>query len=94
MKEFIDKNTEATPPITGTYINRANLMAIQGFQDKTTIPLPNGGYLETNSDGATLTTTFVKENGILTVTEVFSGEFTITKTTTISQNGTITEVVS
>ena len=87
MVDFKDKTSEAK----GTPINRAALMAIQGFQAKTTKFNADGSITETNSDGHTLTTTF-KEDG--SITETFVGEKTITKTTSFGDNGDITEVVS
>lgn len=85
MIEFIDK----TSTQSGTPINRANLMAIQGFVAKTTVFNADGSITETNSKGETLTTTF----GTNTITERFVGKFTITKTTTFN-DGSITEVLS
>lgn len=74
----------------GTPINRANLMAIQGFIAKNTVFNADGSIVETNSKGETLTTTF----GTNTITEKFKGSFTITKTTTFNTNGSISEVIS
>jgi hypothetical protein len=87
LKEFIDKTAEKS----GTRINRRNLFAIQGFIGSTTIFMADGSVVETNADGETLTTRF---NGDGTITEVFSGEKTITKTTTFNSNGSITEALS
>ena len=86
MIEFIDKTTSKS----GTPINRANLMAIQGFVDKNTVFNSDGSITETNGKGETLTTTF---NGN-TVTEIFVGEKTITKTITFGNDGSIEEVLS
>lgn len=87
MIEFIDKTTGRS----GTRINRAALMALQGFVAKTTVFDTNGSITETNGSGHTLTTTF-NSNG--TITEKFVGEKTLTKTTTFNADGTITEVIS
>ena len=87
MKEFVDE----TAGKAGTDINRAALMAIQGFQAKTTKFNADGSITETNSDGHTLTTTFNDDGSI---TDTFVGEKTITKTTTFKDDGNITEVVS
>ena len=86
MKEFIDKTAE----LQGTPINRANLMAIQGFQSKETVFNPDGSIVETNADGETLTTTFAADG---TITETFVGQKTITKTTTFTDSGIIRELV-
>ena len=75
----------------GTPINRANLMAIQGFVAKTTRFNSDGSIVETNSKGETLTTTF-NANG--SITEKFVGAKTITKTTTFNSDGTISESIS
>lgn len=74
----------------GTPINRANLMAIQGFTAKTIVFNTNGSITETNASGETLTTTF----GTNSITETFKGKYTITKTTTFNSNGSISEVIS
>lgn len=87
MIEFIDK----TSTQAGTKINRANLMAIQGFVAKTTTFNSDGSITERNANGETLTTIF-NSNG--TITERFVGKKTITKTTTFNANGTISETLS
>jgi hypothetical protein len=87
MKEFIDK----TSTQNGTPINRANLMAIQGFVAKTTTFNDDGSITETNGSGETLTTTFNADGSI---TERLVGTKTITKTTRFNTDGSITEVLS
>ena len=87
MIDFIDKTTEQN----GTPINRENLMAMQGFQAKTTVFNNDGSITETNEDGHTLTTVFNSDNSI---TETFTGEKTITKTTNFNDDGSISEVIS
>ena len=86
MIEFIDK----TSTQSGTPVNRANLMAIQGFVAKTTVFNADGSITETNSKGETLTTVFNADGSI---TETFKGKYTITKTTTFTDTG-VTEVLS
>ena len=93
MVEFIDKTTEQA----GTPINRKNLMAIQGFvATETTPPTKNEQgeeqIIQTNTEtNEQLITTF-KSNG--QIEEKFIGEKTITKTTTFSADGSISEVIS
>ena len=87
MIEFIDK----TSTQNGTPINRANLMAIQGFMAKTTVFNDDGSIVETNGKGETLTTRFNSDGS---VTETFVGTKTIVKTTTFNSDGSITEVLS
>lgn len=87
MIEFIDKTTS----VSGTPINRANLMAIQGFIAKTTVFNADGSIVETNGKGEKLTTKF-NANG--TITQTFVGTKTITKTTTFNADGSISEVIS
>lgn len=87
MKEFIDQTNEEN----GTPINRANLMAIQGFVGSTVYYGANGEIIETNSNGETLTTV---KNQDGSYTQIFVGEKTITKTTTFNDDRTITEVIS
>lgn len=87
MIEFIDK----TSTQSGTPINRANLMAVQGFVARTTVFNDDGSITETNSKGETLTTDFDVDGSI---TETFVGEKTIVKTTTFNSDGSISEEVS
>lgn len=87
MIEFIDKTSEQQ----GTPINRENLMAIQGFEAKTTTFNDDGSITETNGLGHTKTTIFNDDGSI---TKKFVGEKTITKTTTFNEDGSITEVIS
>ena len=85
MIEFLDR----TSLLTGTPINRANLMAIQGFITKTT-EFRDGKIIETNSKNETLTTEFRGSQ----IIETFKGVKTVVKTTTFCANGEITEVLS
>ena len=87
MIEFIDKTSSQS----GTPINRANLMAIQGFVAKSTVFNADGSITETNGKGETLTTVF-NANG--SITETFKGKFTLTKTTTFNSDGSISEVIA
>lgn len=75
----------------GTPINRANLMAIQGFVAKTTTFKTDGSIVETNSKGEKLTTVFNSDGSI---TETFEGAKKIVKKTTFNSDGSITEVLS
>jgi hypothetical protein len=79
MKEFIDE----TSTVDGTPINRANLMAIQGFLTKDIEFKEDGSIVETNLSGEKLTTVFGSDGSI---TETFNGQKTITKKTTFSGN--------
>ena len=79
MKEFIDE----TSVQSGTPINRANMMAIQGFIGKTIEFLNDGRILETNSSEETKTTEFMSDGSIV---ETFVGEKTISKKTTFESN--------
>lgn len=76
MKEFIDKTSSEK----GTPLNRATMMAIQGFETKTTVFNDDGSIVETNSNGETKTTEFISDGSIV---ETFVGEKTIRKTTKI-----------
>jgi hypothetical protein len=75
----------------GTPMNRANLMAIQGFVAKTTRFNADGSITEVNGNNETLTT---KSNADGSITETFVGKKTITKTTKFNTDGSITEVIS
>ena len=94
MKEFIDKTSEQN----GTEINREAMMALQGFQAKTT-KIDNyyegeerlGTMVtEVNGEGHTLTTLIMNKK----IIETFVGEKTITKTTTFPNYSTMSEVIS
>ena len=87
MTDFIDKTSEKN----GTPLNRENMMALQGFQAKTTVFNDVGSIIETNSKNETLTT---KVNADGSITETFVGEKTITKTTTFNTDGTISVQIS
>ena len=86
MIEIIDKTAEAN----GTPLNRKTLMGMQGFIGGTVI-FSGNQIVETNTDGNRLVTTFNADGSI---TEVFTGEKTITKTTTFGADGAISEVIS
>jgi hypothetical protein len=79
MKDFIDE----TSTVDGTPINRANLMAVQGFIGKDIEFKEDGSIVETNSNGEKLTTVFNSDGSIM---ETFVGEKTINKKTTFSGN--------
>ena len=86
MIEFIDKTSSQS----GTPINRANLMAMQGFVAKSTVFNADGSITETNGKGETLTIVFNNDGSI---TETFVGEKTLIKTTVFNSDGTISEVI-
>ena len=86
LVEFIDKTEEKA----GTKINRKNLMAAQGFMNQETIFVEeDGSIVTTNGDGHIYKVTFNTDGSI---TETFSGEKTIMKTTKFEGNKII-EVV-
>ena len=88
MREFIDK----TATNKGTPINRANMMALQGFENKTTRVLENGDIVETYlGTGHTKTTSIVGAGD--TIQETFVGEKTISKIIRQNSDGSITELV-
>ena len=86
MVEFIDKTADRS----GTPLNRANIMAIQGFEALETT-FNNNTIIQTNAKGETLTTIFNNDGSIV---ETFQGEKTIVKTTIFNANGSISEVIS
>lgn len=87
MKEFVDKTAERD----GTPINREAMMAVQGFEAKTTTFNADGSIVETNANGETKTTTFGADGSIVIT---FSGQKTITKTIVFNSDGRILEVLS
>ena len=86
IRDYIDKSEG----VSGTPINRVNLMGMQGFENSSTVFNADGSITQTNSAGHTLTTVFNDDGSI---TETFVGDKTITKTTTFNEN-IINEVVS
>jgi hypothetical protein len=84
MKEFIDE----TSANEGTPINRANMMAIQGFVGSTITINKDGSVVEESDNGEVLTTR-LKGNSI---EEIFVGEKTIKKITTFGANTIYVEV--
>lgn len=76
---------------TGTPINRALLMAMQGFCGQTTVFNADGSITETNQAGDVKQTVFNADGSI---TETFtSGSHSISKTTTFNPDGSISEVI-
>lgn len=95
MYEFIDKTTATT----GTKINRKALMAIQGFEGCTVTYNDDGSITETNTEGQTRTITFEQNGSTVFITEIFSGEKKIKKTTMITEDdygvvSSVTEVIN
>lgn len=87
MIEFIDK-TSAAP---GTPINRANLMAIQGFVAETTVFNSDGSITKTNDKEETLTIVFNSDGSI---TKTFVGEKTIIMTISFNADGSIKKTIN
>lgn len=85
MIDFVDKTDEQN----GTPINRNNLMAMQGFENRELIISGDGVLTELNTNGEKLILTFGNS-----VEEKFIGEKTITKTTSIFSNGAGKEILS
>lgn len=86
MKEFIDETAEKA----GTDINRAALMAIQGFASSK-VEFNGNVITETFATGEVLTVTFNEDNSI---TEELTGEKTIKKVTTFNNDESIEGAVS
>lgn len=87
MVDFIDKTVDRS----GTPLNRANIMAIQGFEALETAFVNSNTIVQVNAKGETLTTVFNNDGSIV---ETFKGEKTIVKTTIFNSNGSISEVIS
>ena len=79
--EIVEITAADNAQTLGTPINRANLMAIQGFIASTTTFNSDGSITETNGNGETLTITFKSDGSIV---ETFTGKKTITKTTSFN----------
>ena len=87
MIDFIDKtNTQS-----GTPLNRASMMAIQGFVAKKVEFLDTGEIKEKNDNGEVKTTIF-NDDGSITIR--FVGKKTITKNILFGNDDSITEVIS
>ena len=80
MIDFIDETSERE----GTPLNRRNLMAIQGFENKTITINPDGAIVEKDNDTGYTTTTTIESNGDIVV--AFQGEKRTVKRITISDN--------
>lgn len=87
MIEFIDK----TSTQSGTPLNRASMMAIQGFVAKKVEFLDSGEIKEENKNGEVKTTIF-NDDGSITIR--FVGKKTITKKILFGNDDSITEVIS
>ena len=87
MIDFIDK----TSTQSGTPLNRASMMAIQGFVAKKVEFLDTGEIKEKNDNGEVKTTIF-NDDGSITIR--FVGEKTITKKILFRNDDSITEVIS
>lgn len=87
MQEFIDRTSTSS----GTPLNRKTMMAVQGFEAKTTRFNADGSIVEVNEAGQTKTTYFIGDS---VIREVFEGEKAVTKTTTFNDDGSISEVIS
>ncbi len=76
--------------VEGTPVNRKNLMAMQGFQEQTTVFNADGSITETNESGETLVTTFLADGSI---TQVFTNvnNLKIGKRTIFQADGSIKE---
>lgn len=76
----------------GTALNRANLMAMQGFGECETVFNADGSITETFQDGSTKKTVFNQDGSI---TETFTaGTQVMIKTTSFNEDGSISEVIS
>ena len=87
MIDFIDK----TSTQSGTPLNRASMMAIQGFVAKKVEFLDTGEIKEKNDNGE-VKTTILNDDGSITIR--FVGKKTITKNILFGNDGSITEVIS
>lgn len=87
MIEFIDKSSENN----GTPINRENMMGVQGFANIKTVFYNDGRITETDMLTGYVKTTLTNADG--SITEIFEGEKTISKTTSFLSDGSVMEVV-
>lgn len=87
MIEFIDKSSENN----GTPINRENMMGVQGFANVKTVFHSDGRVTETDMLTGYVKTTLTNADG--SITEIFEGEKTISKTTSFLSDGSVMEVV-
>lgn len=80
------------PSEIGTPLNREAFMAVQGFEENTTVFEEDGSITETNALGETLITTFNSDG---TIDEVFTNidGMKIGKRTTFLPNGSISETM-
>lgn len=89
--EVVTITSADNAPVLGTPINRASLMAIQGFVAETTVFNADGSITKTNGNGEKLTIRF-NSNG--SITKTFVGQKTITMTVSFGSDGKITKSIS
>ena len=92
-QEYVTISMADNPDVEGTPLNRAVLMALQGFEGSTTTFNADGSITETNGSGDRLTTIF-NANGSITERFTNANGLSIAKTTTFNNDGTIREVMS
>lgn len=80
------------PTVAGTSINRALLMAMQGFAASKTVFNADGSITETGDSG-TMETVFNSDGSIV---ETFTGKSgnSIVRTTVVNTDGSITQTIS
>lgn len=96
--EYVTMELADEPIAVGTPLNRANMMALQGFTNENTTIATNGNVTTittTHADGGRTVATITKESNNLTrVVEVYTGPsgYVNTKTTTIDTSGATTVI--
>lgn len=91
--EYVTVEMADNPTVEGTPLNRAAMLAVQGFEETTTVFNTDGSITQTNADGDVLTTVFLS-NGNIRATFKGNDNSQVTKTTTFNSDGSIGEGLS
>lgn len=88
--EYVTVEMADEPAVEGTALNREAFMALQGFEENTTVFNDDGSITETNALSETKVTTFNSDGSI---SEVFTNKdgLQIGKKTLFNSDGSITE---
>ena len=91
--EYVTVEMADNPTVTGTPLNRAAFMALQGFEATTTVFNVDGSITATNAAGDKVVTTFLA-NGNIQDKLIGADGSTITLTTIFDDDGSIRGVLS
>lgn len=88
--EYVTVEMADEPAVEGTALNREAFMAVQGFEENTTVFNADGSITETNAKEETTVTVF-NEDGSITETFTNAEGVSISKKTSFLEDGSIKE---